>query len=121
MLSQRDVDGSTPAHLAAKRGHVECLQFLLQCSVEPASTDDSGHTPLHLASQEGQQESVELLLQWGAAGDTTGTAKQRTPLHLAASNGHLEVCSVLLLQKANVTWRTMPAWFCFLCAAELPT
>ena len=27
-LSQRDVDGSTPAHLAAKQGHVECLQFL---------------------------------------------------------------------------------------------
>ncbi|CAE7831615.1 unnamed protein product [Symbiodinium microadriaticum] len=102
MLSQRDVDGSTPAHLAAKRGHVECLQFLLQCSVELASTDDSGHTPLHLASQEGEQEAVELLLQWGAPGDTTGTAKQRTPLHLAASNGHLEVCSVLLLQKANV-------------------
>ena len=103
MLSQRDVDGSTPAHLAAKHGHAECLQFLLQSSVDATSADDSGHTPLHLASQEGRQEVVELLLHSGAPGDTTGTAKQRTPLHLAASNGHTEVCSVLLLQKANAT------------------
>ena len=102
MLSQRDVDGSTPTHLAAKHGHVECLQLLLQSNVDAASTDDSGHTALHLASQEGQQNSVELLLHWGAVGDAVGSAKQRTPLHLAASNGHLGVCSILLLQQANV-------------------
>ncbi|CAE7754198.1 Ank3, partial [Symbiodinium pilosum] len=102
-LSQRDVDGSTPAHLAAKQGHVVVdvmvdvttlwfgfrEPFLLQSGVDASCPDDSGHTPLHLAAQEGQMIPFErgpsLLLSsyW-------------------ASNGHVEVCSVLLLQKANV-------------------
>ncbi|CAJ1430170.1 unnamed protein product [Effrenium voratum] len=101
-LNQHDVDGTCPLHLAAKQGHAECVQLLLQAAAAPSEADDNGHQALHLAAQEGHQEVVELLLQAGAACDACGEAKQRTGLHLASANGHVPVCSVLLLQKANV-------------------
>jgi len=101
LLKQSDVDGSTPLHLCAKQGHAECVQLLLQHSMDATVQDDGGHTPLHLAAQEGHHSVVELLLL-SSNSDATGSAKQRTPLHLAAANGHAEVCGALLMQRANV-------------------
>lgn len=44
-------DGSSPLHLAAKRGHVLCTQILLSCGADMTLVDNNGHTALQLAEE----------------------------------------------------------------------
>ncbi len=94
-----DAHGSTPLHLAALGGHVECVKMLLRKSANAAvlanAATSYGATPLHEAAMRGSVEVVKLLLAAGA----NPLAQNRlgeTALHLAMSQGHKEVGKVLL-------------------------
>jgi len=57
-----DSSGWTCAHAAASKGHVRCLEFIIQVGVDvtqPSHVD--GTTPLYCAKEAGQSEVVEIL------------------------------------------------------------
>ncbi|KAK2853759.1 hypothetical protein Q5P01_006420 [Channa striata] len=58
-----DVEGRSAFHLAATRGHLDCLNVLLGHNVDVTATDATGKNALHLASRNGHSLCVQKLLQ----------------------------------------------------------
>ncbi|KAJ9516149.1 hypothetical protein QJQ45_024574 [Haematococcus lacustris] len=96
LQSREDVLGMLPLHIAAERGHLELLKYLLANQVDIDAGDKFRVTALHLASIQGHLECVRLLLQHRAAVQAVDTEGD-TALHWAATKGHTEV--VVLLGK----------------------
>ncbi|OAA76622.1 ankyrin [Akanthomyces lecanii RCEF 1005] len=99
-VNARTDDGLTPAHLAARAGHVDLIQMLIDQWADVSMTKISGKTPLHDAARFGHVEIlhadvVQLLLGSGTA-LTAKTANGLTPLHAAALQGHTEVVKLCL-------------------------
>lgn len=52
----------TPLHMAANKGHLPIVKFLLEeGNSNPLSLDEDGNTPLHHASMEGSFEVLKFL------------------------------------------------------------
>ncbi|VDM41616.1 unnamed protein product [Toxocara canis] len=93
-----DVNGrhSTPLHVAAGFGRVECVERLIAAGADFCKRDDSGLQPLHNACSFGHVDVVRILIERGAP-VTTPDNWGFTPLHEAAAKDKADVC-VLLLQ-----------------------
>ncbi|XRB04892.1 ubiquitin [Pycnococcus provasolii] len=86
----------TPLHLAAMRGHVKCIEILINAG---ANVDISPFphfkTPMHIAALNGHATAVQMLIDAGAvvnAKDDEGA----TPMKSAAQNGHKECVKVII-------------------------
>eukprot|EP00928_Gymnodinium_smaydae_P021452 TRINITY_DN1836_c0_g1_i1.p1 TRINITY_DN1836_c0_g1~~TRINITY_DN1836_c0_g1_i1.p1 ORF type:complete len:1096 (-),score=164.71 TRINITY_DN1836_c0_g1_i1:59-3295(-) len=101
-VNQSDEDGSKPLHLAARHGHVGCVEYLVSNAADARAVTELGLTALHLAAQSGHARVCEILLEASAVVDEVNSEKARSPLHLAAAGGHREVAGLLLLRKACV-------------------
>ena len=55
----KDNDEWTPLHLAARYGHKEIVEYLVEKGADVNAKDKEGWTPLHFAAQEGHTEIVE--------------------------------------------------------------
>ena len=98
--------GFTALHFAAKFGHVDVLEFLLDRGADCDVRDQDGMAPLHCAASKGHTHIVERLLQRGAAVTATDNIAW-TASHYAANNGHHSVLHILLQADAEVDARTM--------------
>uniref|UniRef100_A0AAY4C0S3 Uveal autoantigen with coiled-coil domains and ankyrin repeats b n=1 Tax=Denticeps clupeoides TaxID=299321 RepID=A0AAY4C0S3_9TELE len=58
-----DVEGRSAFHLAATRGHLDCLNLILGHNVDLTATDATGKSALHLAARNSQSLCVQKLLQ----------------------------------------------------------
>jgi ankyrin repeat protein len=58
--------GDSPLHAAARLGHGEVCQALIQAGADPDLQDKLGETPLHKASSGGHVEVLTALLDAGA-------------------------------------------------------
>ncbi|KAM7424500.1 hypothetical protein PAMA_000711 [Pampus argenteus] len=58
-----DVEGRSAFHLAATRGHLDCLSLILGHNVDISATDATGKNALHLAARNGHSLCVQKLLQ----------------------------------------------------------
>ena len=91
-------DGSTVLHTAAKHGHTDVIDVLLQdpaaCALLEAEDVDTS-TPLLLAVKEGRVDAVRLLLHNGAA-VTSGTAHRPCATVLASYRDDQQVLEALL-------------------------
>lgn len=59
--SQCDEDCNSLLHIAAKFGHVKCIEVLLKAGANPCQQDMEGSTALHWAAGRGDLESVKAL------------------------------------------------------------
>ncbi|XP_039609171.1 ankyrin repeat and SOCS box protein 10 [Polypterus senegalus] len=86
---------TTPLHITAGRGYVDCLKYLLMrgSDVELAP---GGKTALHEACLNAREECAKLLLMYGANPNSV-TEDGYTPLHLCTTPESLQ-CATLLLQ-----------------------
>jgi len=61
-----DAEGSTPLHLAVKKGRTDMIRFLLQKKADPNAKDTKGRTPLDLAREYSYPALATLLETAGA-------------------------------------------------------
>lgn len=91
-----DRNGQSCLHIAAMKGHLHTVRYLIEEHLFDLDTDDfSGVTPLHLASWQGQLDVVSYLIKRGSNVLCCDKAWD-TPLHWAASEGQLEVIQFLI-------------------------
>ena len=85
---------TAPLHLAASRGDLAVVQFLLDKGARVDAEDKDGKNALILAATKGYREMVELLLKRGA-NPTLSDTGGRTALFWALANGHKEIAEIL--------------------------
>ncbi|KAJ8417207.1 hypothetical protein AAFF_G00284340 [Aldrovandia affinis] len=81
-----DVEGRSAFHLAATRGHLDCLNLILGHSVDITATEATGKNALHLAARNGQSLCVQKLLQHNSPVGNVDL-QGRTALHDAVMAG----------------------------------
>ena len=57
--------GTTLLHVAAEKGHLEILEFLIQNGVNPNSKNNDDETAMHKAARNGFSNIVQFLLENG--------------------------------------------------------
>lgn len=105
-----DNEGLTALAWACTKGHISCVQLLLQAGATAArqleEADKSGRTPLHLAAFNGNADLVQLLIERGAVVDHVDKSGMR-PLDRAICSHHMSVVQRLLRRGAKLgtsTW-----------------
>ena len=91
-----DVGGGfgTTLHIAARKGHYQICELILQHVAIKNPKDEFWITPLHKAAENGHNAICQLLIKH--IKDKNPMSKfGRTPFHLASLNGHFEVCQTL--------------------------
>ncbi|XP_058855073.1 uveal autoantigen with coiled-coil domains and ankyrin repeats-like [Acipenser ruthenus] len=96
-----NVEGQSAFHLAASRGHLDCLNIMLGHHVDVTAADATGKNALHLASRNGQSLCVQKLLQHNCP---TGNVdlQGRTALHDAVIAGCSSSVKLLCDSGASV-------------------
>lgn len=108
----RDPDTKqTALHLSAAKGHVGCVQLLIEAGAKCNVQEKDGLSPLHLAVYHGHVKCVKVLIEHGA--DVNSTSRfGSTPLHQAAYFGHFDCAAVLLaagaLANVEEAWGQTP-------------
>ncbi|GFN96369.1 ankyrin-3 [Plakobranchus ocellatus] len=102
MRDFRDESNWTPLHLAASRGDVAILRWLITSDADTLSETSTGYTPMQVAAMNGHVNAMILLQAMGASIQGQ-TAEGHTALHLAAKNGHLECVKWLVANRASMT------------------
>ena len=96
-------NGDTPLHIAAARGHEECVKALLQLDVPISLKNAAGKTELHIACERGHASIVKMV---GKKASLLATTKNGdTALHIAAARGHKECVQALLQLDAPLMLR----------------
>uniref|UniRef100_A0A803THV7 Ankyrin repeat domain 24 n=1 Tax=Anolis carolinensis TaxID=28377 RepID=A0A803THV7_ANOCA len=61
--TKHDSEGKTAFHLAASKGHGECIRVMLAHGADVTSQDGTGHSALHLAAKNSHPDCIKRLLQ----------------------------------------------------------
>ncbi|GAA6106240.1 ankyrin-2b isoform X5 [Tachysurus ichikawai] len=99
-------NGLNALHLAAKEGHMDLVQELLdRGAAVDSATKQKGNTALHIASLAGQGDVVKTLVKRGA--DINAQSQNGfTPLYMASQENHLDVVRYLLENGGNQSTAT---------------
>ncbi|WP_257266152.1 ankyrin repeat domain-containing protein [Endozoicomonas sp. ONNA2] len=89
--------GKTPLHIAAAKGHSQCVKKLLATEgVEVNAPDNFGLTALHLAAAGDHLETIKALVAADGVQVNAKDIDNWTALHLAARHGCTETVKALL-------------------------
>lgn len=96
--------GWTPAHWAAREGHVHILDYLLNAGVSLDALDRKGDSLLHKAAANGQYRACQWLLQFGfnvqAKNNNGKSALDVAQEHLAlAKTSEAALCEAILARE----------------------
>ncbi|CAF3746613.1 unnamed protein product [Rotaria sp. Silwood1] len=110
LVEKNFLAGQTPLFGAAKKGHVEICEYLIQNGADVNAVTRTGATPLYTATEEGHLDVVMLLLRYGA--DVNQSPKgqvahdlqieNQTPLLIACMKNHEEIIRYLIESGAHV-------------------
>ncbi|XP_023799885.1 ankycorbin isoform X2 [Cyanistes caeruleus] len=99
--TKQDSEGKTAFHLAATKGHVECLRIMVTHGADVTAQDGAGHSALHLAAKNSHPDCVKRLLQSKCPADSTDNSG-KTALHYAAACGCLQAVQLLCEHKCPI-------------------
>eukprot|EP00658_Telonema_sp_P-2_P038726 TRINITY_DN2772_c0_g1_i4.p1 TRINITY_DN2772_c0_g1~~TRINITY_DN2772_c0_g1_i4.p1 ORF type:complete len:343 (-),score=89.34 TRINITY_DN2772_c0_g1_i4:240-1241(-) len=89
-------------HQAAKEGHTDVLQVLLDANADIEAPAMRGVRALHMACRYGHSDAVSMLIEQKANIRSMGEDGD-TPIHHAAEKGHDAVLKLLIGSNANVS------------------
>lgn len=101
--------GWTPAHWAAREGHIHILEYLAQQQVNLDVVDKKGDSLLHKAAANGQFRTCQWLLQHGFNVQARNNNRQ-TPLDVAqelkaiAKTNESALCEAILAHENTYTF-----------------
>ncbi|XP_054571307.1 ankycorbin isoform X1 [Eptesicus fuscus] len=104
--TKQDGEGKTAFHLAATKGHVECLRVMITHGVDVTAQDTAGHSALHLAAKHSHHECIRKLLQSKCPAENIDSSG-KTALHYAAAQGCLQAVQVLCEHKSPVNLKDL--------------
>ncbi|XP_060002929.1 ankycorbin isoform X4 [Lagenorhynchus albirostris] len=104
--TKHDSEGKTAFHLAATKGHVECLRVMVTHGVDVTAQDTAGHSALHLAAKNSHHECVKKLLQSKCPAESIDSSG-KTALHYAAAQGCLQAVQVLCEHKSPINLKDL--------------
>uniref|UniRef100_A0A8C6MQ60 Retinoic acid induced 14 n=1 Tax=Mus spicilegus TaxID=10103 RepID=A0A8C6MQ60_MUSSI len=93
-------------HLAAAKGHVECLKVMVTHGVDVTAQDSSGHSALHVAAKNGHPECIKKLLQYKSPAESIDNSG-KTALHYAAAQGCLQAVQLLCEHKSPINLKDL--------------
>ncbi|XP_068781292.1 ankycorbin-like isoform X2 [Struthio camelus] len=99
--TKQDSEGKTAFHLAATKGHAECLRIMVTHGADVTAQDGAGHSALHLAAKNSHPDCIKRLLQGKCPADSTDNSG-KTALHYAAACGCLQVVQLLCEHKCPI-------------------
>ncbi|XP_013083774.2 uncharacterized protein LOC106068824 isoform X3 [Biomphalaria glabrata] len=102
MKDFRDGNGWTPIHLAAARGNIDILRWLVTSDADINAVTPTGYNAMHIAAMHGHMNSMMVLQAMGCS-ITSVTLDKQSALHLASKNGHLECIKWLVANRASIT------------------
>lgn len=95
-INYQDTNGETALHVAARYGHVECAQILLDGKADTDLAEQYfGWTPTHIAAVDGHVKIIELLIAAGAVVNKPDLSGWNAREH-AALRGNLLIARKLL-------------------------
>ncbi|KAG8130995.1 hypothetical protein E2320_017657 [Naja naja] len=95
------VEGNTALHLAAKNGHRDVLEILLQHWEDINELNQNCETPFYMAVEGGHEKCADLLLEAGS--DINILNKQNaSALHVATQNGHTPLVRFLISHNIDL-------------------
>jgi hypothetical protein len=95
----------SPLFWAAKNGHKESVEKLIDCGADVNFAKDDGFTALMSASQDGYKDVVKKLISGGADVNFKSDAGF-TALMFASNNGHKDVVNELIAGGADVSFKS---------------
>ena len=102
-VNEKDKDGQTPLHLAAKKGHAEVVRMLFAFKADVSEKDAQGESPLHGAAEKGHPQVARMLITKLNADVNEQDNDGWTPLHWAARHGDTAFVRMLISEfKAKV-------------------
>ncbi|MCK4907678.1 MAG: ankyrin repeat domain-containing protein [Spirochaetes bacterium] len=98
--------GRTPLHIAAERGYLKIVKYLIHKGVKADITDRFGITPLHLTAMKGQYKIARFLIKKGANVRKKNRFDE-TALYFACAavpffNNHYKIAELLIQMGASV-------------------
>ncbi|NXC84527.1 RAI14 protein, partial [Cercotrichas coryphoeus] len=99
--TKQDSEGKTAFHLAATKGHAECLRIMVTHGADVTAQDGAGHSALHLAAKNSHPDCIKRLLQSKCPVDNTDNSG-KTALHYAAACGCLQAVQLLCEHKCPI-------------------
>ncbi|NXE79114.1 RAI14 protein, partial [Cochlearius cochlearius] len=99
--TKQDSEGKTAFHLAATKGHAECLRIMVTHGADVTAQDGAGHSALHLAAKNSHPDCIKRLLQSKCPSDSTDNSG-KTALHYAAACGCLQAVQLLCEHKCPI-------------------
>jgi ankyrin repeat protein len=102
-IEMTDTDGETALHVAAKAGHKDVVESLLNYFPDISIRDADGYTLLHSAVCGDKEDIVRLLLLDLAAHPSTKNDAGSTPLHTAVKNSNETIVRMLLESHAEIS------------------
>ncbi|XP_051499150.1 ankycorbin isoform X2 [Apus apus] len=99
--TKQDSEGKTAFHLAATKGHAECLRIMVTHGADVTTQDGAGHSALHLAAKNSHSDCIKRLLQSKCPADSTDNSG-KTALHYAAACGCLQAVQLLCEHKCPI-------------------
>lgn len=104
--TKHDSEGKTAFHLAAAKGHVECLRVMVTHGVDVTAQDTTGHSALHLAAKNSHHECIRKLLQSKCPAESVDSSG-KTALHYAAAQGSLQAVQILCEHKSPINLKDL--------------